>query len=38
VSTGLRFRWSADDPAIHQEFNLAKPYWTLGDGEMDSPS
>jgi GNAT superfamily N-acetyltransferase len=38
LSKGLRFRWRADDLAIHRELGLNKPYWTLGDGENDLPS
>jgi GNAT superfamily N-acetyltransferase len=38
TSTGLRFRWGADDPAIHRALELTKPYLTLGDGEIDFPN
>jgi len=38
LNTGLRFRWSADDPAVHETIGLVKPYWTLADGEIDPPS
>jgi len=33
-----RFRWLADDPAVHEGFSGARLHWTMADGENDLPS